>query len=231
MLVKTKTRSGATIQGLSRDDSGGIIETLISMKSRKGAVDPSHPSQPSQNTDKPSTVSNSATMDTVTGEMVCDGCVTGETVHPSQPGTTTPQASQPFINPSVTGVMGKPEKLRDEEKNKLIQDSSSPPLLDRMLEVLKEPFKLGELVLSRFVSESELHLAALQCTPEQIADIKDAANGAWHPGLNRDADYKGERVEIFEAGQSKDIRIKTQSGTFLKVKRGNLRPWLGVLFL
>jgi len=245
VLVKTKTRYGATIQGLKRDESGGIIETLISMKSKKTPVDPSHPSHPSQNTGNPSPASILSVMGDVTGQQIthhtlslgdgsvtgCDGSVTGQTVHPSQRQSIDYQALQPFNNPSVTGVTGQTEKLRDEKENELTQDSSSPSLLQKMSEVWNEPSQLGELVLSRSVSEEELHFAAAQCTPEQIACIKDAANDAWHPGLNRDADYKGERVEVFEAGQSREIRIKTPSGTLLKVKRGNLRPWLGVLFL
>jgi putative DNA primase/helicase len=116
-------------------------------------------------------------------------------------------------------------------KKQSIPDSSKRPLVDIIRELLNEPYKLGELVLSRFVSESELHEAAVQLTREQIVFIKDAANEAWRPGLDRDADYNGERVEIFEAGRSREVKVKTRSETFLKVKRGHLRPWLGKLFL
>ncbi len=65
-------------------------------------------------------------------------------------------------------------------------------------------------------------------TPQQIKHIKDAANSVWAPGLNRDADYNGERVEIFEAGRGREIKVRTSTGSFIKLKRGNLRPWLGI---
>lgn len=128
-------------------------------------------------------------------------------------------------------VADKVDLSASEQRKELIQDSSNRPLVGRIRELLNEPYKLGELVLSRFVSESELHEAAAQLTHEQIACIKDAANRAWRPGLNRDAVFGNERVEIFEAGGSREIKIKNQFGTYSKVKRGNLRPWLGVLFL
>ncbi|NJR76490.1 MAG: hypothetical protein HC773_28860 [Scytonema sp. CRU_2_7] len=95
-----------------------------------------------------------------------------------------------------------------------------------MLDVWETQAVLGELVLSS--SETELETATAQCTLSEIAYIKEAANSAWRPGLNRDADYMGKRVEIMQAGQSREITVKTQAGSLLKVKRGNLRPWLGL---
>ncbi|MBD2207604.1 hypothetical protein H6G33_35325 [Calothrix sp. FACHB-1219] len=51
----------------------------------------------------------------------------------------------------------------------------------------------------------------------------------WRPGFNRDGDYNGERVEIWEAGSSsRQITCRIKSGGTIKVKRGNLRPWLGI---
>ncbi|OKH53964.1 hypothetical protein NIES2101_09510 [Calothrix sp. HK-06] len=43
-------------------------------------------------------------------------------------------------------------------------------------------------------------------------------------GTLSDADYKGERVEIFEAGRGRDIKIRMDTDSFIKIKRGNLRP-------
>jgi len=74
----------------------------------------------------------------------------------------------------------------------------------------------------------ELRKEVKDYTPQKIAHLKEAANVAWKPGLNRDADYKGERVEILEAGQSRSIKIRTASGTTQVIKRGNLQPWLGI---
>jgi putative DNA primase/helicase len=102
----------------------------------------------------------------------------------------------------------------------------SPSLLEQMLLVWDTQAVLGKLVLSS--SETELETATAQCTLSEIAYIKEAANSAWRPGLNRDADYMGKRVEIMQAGQSREITVKTQAGSLLKVKRGNLRPWLGL---
>jgi putative DNA primase/helicase len=100
-------------------------------------------------------------------------------------------------------------------------------LLQKMLEVWDNLYQLGEIVLK--ASEEELQAAIQNCTPEQIAHIKDAANSVWRPGLNRDADYNGERVEIWEAGsQKREVTVRTKSGAVLKIKRGNLRPWLGI---
>jgi putative DNA primase/helicase len=102
----------------------------------------------------------------------------------------------------------------------------NPSLLQQMLEVWDAQAVLGELVLSS--SETELEAATAQCTLSEIAYIKEAANSVWRPGLNRDADYMGKRVEIMQAGQGREITVKTQAGSLLKVKRGNLRPWLGL---
>ena len=100
-------------------------------------------------------------------------------------------------------------------------------LQQRIVEVWDNKYELGKLVLA--VSESELIAETANYTPEQIKHIKEAANRAWKVGLNRDAEYNGERVEIMEARSgSREVRVRTQGGSLLKVKRGNLRPWLGL---
>ena len=78
--------------------------------------------------------------------------------------------------------------------------------------------------------EEELQAVGTKLTPKQLAHIKDAANQAWRPGFKRDALYKGERVEIMEVGQGREVRIKFSygSGSVIKVKRGDLQPWLGI---
>ena len=85
---------------------------------------------------------------------------------------------------------------------------------------------LGEIVLK--APEQELIMAVLHCTPEQVAHIKKAANYVWKPGVNRDVDYSGERCEVWDTGNGKEPLIQTPSGTKLRAKRGNLRPWLGI---
>lgn len=189
VLVKTKTRYGAMIRGLSRDDSGGIIETLISMKSKKTPVDPSHPSHSSQNTVNPSPASTSSVMGDVTDQQItnhtlslgdgsvtgCDGSVTGQTVHPSQPQTTNSQASQPFPDHSVTGVTGKPEKLRDEEKNKSTKSSGSS-LQDKIIALWSDHPKLGELVVN--ASRKELDRVMTRWSDEQKAHVMSCLRNA-----------------------------------------------------
>lgn len=96
----------------------------------------------------------------------------------------------------------------------------------QIAEAWNNPTTLGNLVLS--LSEAELGAVTVNYTPQQIKHIKDAANSVWMPGFNRDADYNGERVEIFEAGRGREIKVRTDTGSFIKIKRGSLRPWLGI---
>jgi len=42
------------------------------------------------------------------------------------------------------------------------------------------------------------------------------------------AEYNGELVYIWECGQSNDVRIGTKTQPGVKVRRANLRPWLGI---
>ena len=98
---------------------------------------------------------------------------------------------------------------------------------EQIVQVWDNQYELGKLVLE--IPESELILITANYTNVQIKHIKDAANYAWQIGLNRDADYNGERVEIMEARSgSREVKVRTQGGSLIKVKRGNLRPWLGI---
>ncbi|MEM1394937.1 MAG: DNA primase, partial [Cyanobacteria bacterium P01_H01_bin.150] len=98
---------------------------------------------------------------------------------------------------------------------------------EKMVEVWDNQYELGKLVLE--IPENELTFITANYTNVQIKHIKDAANRAWQVGLNRDAEYNGERVEIMEARScSREVKVRTQSGSLLKVKRGNLQPWLGI---
>ncbi len=105
--------------------------------------------------------------------------------------------------------------------------SQTPKLLLKMIEVWTDSVALGEVVLA--ATPEELRAAIITCTPSQLSDIKNAANYVWRPGFNRDADYLGERFEIMEAGQVRDMSIRSRNGgSVIKVKRGNLRPWLDI---
>lgn len=106
------------------------------------------------------------------------------------------------------------------------QNGSKPSLIKLILAMWDNISELGQLVLN--VAEVELQAAATAFTPEQLSHIKQAATRAWSPGLDRDADYKGERVEIWEVGQSPTVKVRTMQGSVLKVRRNNLQPWLGI---
>ena len=114
----------------------------------------------------------------------------------------------------------------EEEEVNSEKPKAKPSMRSLMLALWDNIYELGQLVLN--ASESELIAAASQCTPEQIAHIKKAATTVWQPGLNRDADYKGERVEIWEVGQSQTVKVLSENRRFLKVKRRDLQPWLGI---
>ncbi|NJM20909.1 MAG: DUF3854 domain-containing protein [Richelia sp. SL_2_1] len=107
------------------------------------------------------------------------------------------------------------------------ESSENQSLGSKIVACWDDQYALGKLVLS--IRTSELIAETANYTNVQIKHIKDAANRAWQVGLNRDADYNGERVEIMEARSgSREIKVRTQGGSLLKVKRGNLRPWLGL---
>ncbi|MEM8777985.1 MAG: hypothetical protein AAGF26_03750 [Cyanobacteria bacterium P01_G01_bin.49] len=114
----------------------------------------------------------------------------------------------------------------EEEEVNSEKPKAKPSMLKLMLALWDNIHELGQLVLN--ASESELIAAVSQCTSQQIAHIKKAATTVWQPGLNRDADYKGERVEIWEVGQSQTVKVQTKNRRFLKVKRRDLQPWLGI---
>ncbi|WP_414624966.1 hypothetical protein [Calothrix sp. CCY 0018] len=101
-----------------------------------------------------------------------------------------------------------------------------PPLIKLMLAVWDNIYELGQLVLD--ARSEDLIKAVSSLSSHQIAHIKQAATRAWYPGLNRDGDYKGERVEIWEVGQSPTVKVRTKRGAFLKVRRSDLKPWLGI---
>jgi putative DNA primase/helicase len=102
-----------------------------------------------------------------------------------------------------------------------------PSTTQQMINRWDNKASLGELILS--LKPEELQAAVAGFTPEQLQYVKDAANCVWRPGFDRDADYNGSCCEIWEAGQSKNIVVRIrQSGHKFTVKRGNLRPWLGI---
>ncbi len=135
---------------------------------------------------------------------------------PSKATTVSDTSNNQTVTPSNTNCH---EPSSESEENQ--------STIQRIVETWDLKYELGKLVLE--IPENELTALTANYTPEQIKHIKDAANRAWQIGLNRDADYNGERVEIMEAGNgSRQVKVRTQGGSLIKVKRGNLRPWLGI---
>lgn len=91
----------------------------------------------------------------------------------------------------------------------------------------KDDISLGKAVLQ--ASEPELQAVAKVLDKEIVERMKKAANQQWKWGVNRDVDYKGERMEVMEVGQSSGGKIRRGEGCpTLSVKRGDLKPWLGI---
>ena len=234
-LTKKKSMYGVTLQGLRRDDSGGLIEKIISIPTDT-VSDPSYPSYPScndQNTcqanvsdmtgqgNDPSSIRHSAPS-SMTGHD-------GSEAHPSltrhAPQTPTQQGVEASEKPDMTGMTDK-SRLRGEKEKIINQIPDNLPLTQKITQAWDSQWELGRIILA--ASSEELKLATTNYTSEQIKHIKDAANFCWQPQINQFADYAGESVEIWEVNQTREVRIRTLSGTIQKIKRGNLRPWLGI---
>ncbi|BAY95972.1 MULTISPECIES: DUF3854 domain-containing protein, partial [unclassified Tolypothrix] len=96
----------------------------------------------------------------------------------------------------------------------------------RIIETWDNKSALGEIVLS--LDSAELQQIVKGFNPEQLQHIKDAANSVWRLSVDSLAEYNGELVYVWECGQSNDVRIGTKTQPGVKVRRANLRPWLGI---
>ena len=238
-LIKKKGMSGAMLLGLRRSECGGLIEKIIST-SRNTAFDPSYPSYPSCNDQKAYTETVSGMMGrSLDPSFTRHGDEThqltmmghdGSNTHPSlthhTPQTLIQESLQGSETPNMMDMMGKTEELRASE-NFINSIPDNLSLTQKMIQAWDNRTALGSMVLG--ASPDELRKEVEHYTTEQIAHIKEAANTVWKPGLDRDAEYSGERVEIIEASNtSREVVIKYKSGSKTKVKRGNLKPWLGI---
>lgn len=103
---------------------------------------------------------------------------------------------------------------------------TTPSIAQKMINCWGDRSSLGELVLS--LKEEELRQAMAGFTSEQLQYVKDAANSVWKLGVDSKAEYHGELVYIWSAGQSNDVWIGSKTSRSIKVRRANLRPWLGI---
>jgi putative DNA primase/helicase len=240
-LEKRRGSSGFYIRGLRKDTAGGLMETIISKKSAPPLNDPTQPAHPTPNPQNQDIASNSTVLFNQNQQLstLHNEEPHTKTVHPrvksaSQPTPTLhstqtqePSQLQATKNNLVQGVQGKSELREKEEKNNLFNSSQNHH--QQIIDAWNNMATLGELVLS--LKEEELTAVTADYAQDQIKHIRDAANQMWKPGFNRDAEYKGDRYEILEAGQSREVKIKNKSGSIIKVKRGDLRPWLGIVLL
>uniref|UniRef100_A0A0C1NGL2 Uncharacterized protein n=1 Tax=Tolypothrix bouteillei VB521301 TaxID=1479485 RepID=A0A0C1NGL2_9CYAN len=113
--------------------------------------------------------------------------------------------------------------MKNEGFNPLPHPSPDPSPSERIVALLENPAELGRYVLS--LSEEELKAIARNWTPDQIKHVRSAANTVWHPGVNGDGEYNGERVKIWQAGNNtREIKVRSQADGMFKVKHGNLYP-------
>lgn len=146
-------------------------------------------------------------------------------LHDSPSDQNNGDKSSPSSPSSPTRVSGRHQVVT------VTAQRSSPvvtqPLSEQIIANWDKQWQLGNLILS--VSLEELKAAIASYTSEQIKHLKDAANFCWQPQINQFADYAGDCVEVWEVGQGREVGIRTASGNNTqKIKRGNLRPWLGI---
>ncbi len=238
-LIKEKRPSGFVIRGLQKNLSGGVIEKIISMKSGTTSINPANPAYPatkSQNQDCTTTPAlQSKLIDPAfTLHSEDNSCNflqgdAGSSPLPASslqpPETTSPSNLQTTQSDFLQGMQGKNELHAKEEKIiNSIPDNLS--LTQKIIQAWHDPPVLGKIVLS--ADGDELLMMVVHYTPEQIAVIKEAAASVWQPQVEGYADYLGEKVAIWERNQSRFVVVLTQNGSKQKVKRGNLKPWLGI---
>ncbi|WP_244329439.1 DUF3854 domain-containing protein [Tolypothrix sp. PCC 7910] len=128
-------------------------------------------------------------------------------------------------NPTTESVLGRQEvvTVTTDEAQKVV---TSPSVTQQMINNWDDRSSLGQLVLSLRVEE--LRQAVAGFNHDQLQHIKDAANSVWRLSVDSLAEYNGEQIYIWECGQSNDVRIGTKTQPGVKVRRANLRPWLGI---
>lgn len=99
-------------------------------------------------------------------------------------------------------------------------------LLAQLLNNWSDDFSLAKVVLNAREKE-ELKVVAQFLNQDKVKHMKEVADRHWSPQIEQFADYQGERVEIWEVGQSREVGVKIGNST-KKVRRGNLKPWLGI---
>ena len=86
---------------------------------------------------------------------------------------------------------------------------------------------LGQIILD-LTDTDQLRQEVRNYNSDQLQHVKNAANYVWKLKIDEKADWNGELVYIWEAGQIKDVRIGTKTAPGAKVRRAHLRPWLGI---
>lgn len=161
------------------------------------------------------------------GSRDSDWCETGASTGATDTQNSCIQSSAPNTEPEKDLNLTQCEPQNTEINGE--QDTTpetKTTLLNLLVLAWDNPYELGDIVLA--AKEEELQAVAQDLTNEQINHLRDAANQAWKPGLNRDVEINGERAELWET-RNGNIWVKFhQSGNKVKYRRPNVRPWLGI---
>ena len=140
-----------------------------------------------------------------------------------------PQREEPLSEPLPT-VTREPETAlpgKSENTEPLAGDDTQT-ITQQIMRHWDNPMQLGTLILALADSEA-LRRETRHYTPEQLQHIKDAANSAWRIRVEAPADYNGELFYVWEFGKPGEVRVGTKIKPTMRVRRANLRPWLGQL--
>jgi putative DNA primase/helicase len=110
-----------------------------------------------------------------------------------------------------------------------VDNADTQPILTLSQKIARyRQWELGNYILE-IADTDQLRSEIKGCGPQEIKKIKDAANACWQPQINQFADYEGDRVEVWAtSNQSREVEIRTSGNSKPKIKRDNLRPWLGI---
>ena len=99
------------------------------------------------------------------------------------------------------------------------------PISQQIATLWNNTFALGQLILV-LAAAGQLATSVSEFTPEQIKHIKEAANTAWKPNCTSKGDYQGEKVELFEFGNTGRWKVRLSTGGIISVSRTQVYPWL-----
>ena len=163
-------------------------------------------------------------------EMSNSGNDDDKSANPAPVNTSGRHPDNPVPSQNSSHVVTKEQEISVEDKEQNPETTGSadtPSISKQIIANWNNLHVLGKLILE-IADTEKLFKEIKNYSYEQIKHIKDAANQVFKLGLEAKCEYNGELVYIWEAGQSNDIRIGTQTAPTAWVRRANLRPWLGI---